>query len=244
MASNNRSLATRELPLGSLLLVLLALHGFLRWHQGLAIAPQLEPLPAPPALAAMRVIGLGDTPPLSRLSMLWIHAQDTQPGLSIPFRELDYARLAGWLRLCLALDPQAQAPLAAASRLYAQVDDPARSRQMLRLVAEAFPADPARRWPWLVHAVHTARARLDDPAFALTLAQNLSTNENAELPDWVRLIEIHVWEEQGQPAQAADRLEALLTSDRLREASSVEAATRYLQTLRAASKNRQEPPAP
>lgn len=227
--------------------MLLAVHAGLRWHQGLAVAPQLEPLPAPPAppaLEALRVISLGDTPTLSRVLMLWIHAQDTQPGLSIPFRELDYARLTGWLKLCLALDPEAQAPLAAASRLYAQVDDPVRSRQMLRLVDAAFAADPARRWPWLVHAVHTARARLHDPTLALALAQHLSTNEDEHLPDWVRLIEIHVLEEQGQIAQAARQLAALLASGRLREAPSVEAATRYLQTLRSDAKTRKAPTPP
>jgi hypothetical protein len=238
MPPRARSSTTRELPLGKVLLMLLSVHAGLRWHQGLAVAPQFEPLPAPPAVEVMRVIGLGDTPTLSRLLMLWIHTQDTQPGLSIPFRELDYGRLAAWLKLCLVLDPQAQAPLAAASRLYAQVDDPARSRQMLGLVAEAFPADPARRWRWLVHAVHTARARLHDLVLARALAQPLSTNENARLPDWVRLIEIHILEEQGQITQAARQLEVLLASGRLREESAVAAATRYLQTLRSGSKTR------
>ena len=244
MASAARSVETRELPIGRVLIVLLALHGFLRWHQGLAAVPQREPLPAPPALEAMQLLGLGDRPALSRLLMLWVDAQDTQPGVSIPFRELDYGRLAAWLKLCLALDPQTRAPLAAASRLYAQVDDPARGHLMLRMIGEAFPADPAGRWPWLVHAVHTARTRLHDPGLALELAQPLSRNEDARLPDWVRLIEVHILEEQGKPAQAAERLATLLAGGYLRETRAVEAATRYLQTLRSVPETRKAPTSP
>ena len=88
-------------------------------------APQIEvtPLAPPPSAAALRVLSLDQPALAARLMMLWLQAYDYQPGVSLPFRSLDYALIEAWLARMLELDPGFQYPLLAAARLYGDVDD-------------------------------------------------------------------------------------------------------------------------
>ncbi len=203
----------RQLPWGlpALLAVLLA---------AAQPPPQARPqaLPAALPVAWLRLLGAGDEVLAAKALMLWLLAFDQQPGLSLSYRSLDYARLRDWLARALALDPQAQTPLLAASRLYGEVSDPARSRIMLAFVAEAFAADPDRRWPWLAHAVFVAQHRLHDAPLALTYARQLATADAPAIPGWARQMEIFVLENIGEYEAAQVMLGGLLESGAVREA--------------------------
>ena len=82
-----------------------------------------EALEAPPAVPVLRVASLGEPVALAQLMTLYLQAFDNQPGISIPFRELDYRRVIEWLETILALDPATQYPLLMATHLYGQVPD-------------------------------------------------------------------------------------------------------------------------
>ena len=88
----------------------------------------------------------------ARRGQLYLQAFDNQPGISIPFMQLDYPRVAQWLDASLDLDPLTQYPLLMASQLYAQVPDETRTRYMFEFVYRRFLEDPNRRWRWLAHA--------------------------------------------------------------------------------------------
>ena len=98
-------------------LLSLAAHAALRFQEArpLAVAAALE---APLPVAALRAMSLGEPQALSQWLTLYLQAFDNQPGVSIPFAALDYARVSAWLKAALALDPAAQYPLMMASQLY------------------------------------------------------------------------------------------------------------------------------
>jgi hypothetical protein len=145
--------------------------------------------------------------------MLWLTSFDVQPGTSLPYVALDYARLRDWLALALDLDPSAQYPLLAASRLYGEVADPARSRLMLDFVAARYAEDPARRWRWLAHAVFLARHRLADAALARRYARLLAAAPaSAAIPGWARQLEVFILEDFGELEAARILLGGLLAS--------------------------------
>ena len=142
--------------------------------------------PAPPA-AVLRLAALGDETAFAKLLVLRLQAHDNQPGVSIPFMELDYGRVEDWLDAIIDLDPRADYPLLAAARLYGSVPDPARQRVMFDLVHRRFLEDPGRRWPWLVHATLLARHRLGDSGLALRYARALAGHATGPgVPAWVR----------------------------------------------------------
>ena len=189
------------------------------WH-ALQSPPtvSVEPLPPAPALSVLEVSSLGERQVLARLLMLWLQSFDYQPGISIPLRELDYARLADWLRVILTLDPSSHYPLLAASRFYAEVPDPARSRRMLSFVYESFLQAPNERWQWLAHAVFVARHRLHDLDLALDYARVLAERTDpARVPAWARQMRIFVLEDVGELEAAKVVLGGLIDSGEVKD---------------------------
>lgn len=103
--------------------------------------------------------------------MLYLQAFDLRGDNPLRYAELDYRRLAGWLRAILETDPRSSYALFSAARVYAEVDDPDKCRAMLEFLHEAFEADPAQRWPWLFHAALVAKHRLKDLPRAIRYVQ-------------------------------------------------------------------------
>jgi hypothetical protein len=209
----------REVPrllpglLGVLLLTLCLSHSRDSVRGGTARA-----LPAAPSTAWLELLSGGDSVLAARLLMVWLQAFDTQPGLSLPLVALDYAQVEAWLAQALLLDPRAQSPLLAASRLYSQVPDPVRAARMLDFVHAQFARDPARRWPWLAHAVWVAQHRLRDAARAQRYAHTLSAASDPAIPAWAQQMEIFVLEGTGEVARARVLLTQLLASGTVRDA--------------------------
>lgn len=200
---------------GSIRLLLpVALVAQLLWHATLpeprAAARELPP--APPG-EVIEILAFGEPVAFAKLLMLWLQAFDQQAGVSVPFAQLDYARLERWLDQILALDPLAQYPLLAASRVYGEVADPVRQHRMLAFVERAFRQDPARRWQWLAHAVFVAKHRMHDPDLALRYATLLASATTPGMaPSWARQMHIFVLEDMGAIEAARILLGALLAS--------------------------------
>ncbi len=197
-----------------------------------------EELPAPPQLTALRAISLGDPIPLAQLSTLWLQAFDNQPGMSIPFLNLDYGKVEAWLQSILQLDPRGQYPLMMASQLYAQVPDERKQRQMLALVYREFLIDPNRRWPWMAHAAIMAKHRLNDLPLALEYAKALATHAtSADVPHWARQMEIFLYEDMGEYETARILLGGLLNSGAVQDAHETHFLIERLNALKDAEKS-------
>lgn len=197
-----------------------------------------QTLPQPPSAALLRAASLGDPIPLAQLITLSLQAFDNQPGISVPFLQLDYARVEAWLNTILELDPAAQYPLLLAAQVYAQVPDPERQRRMLDLVYRQFLADPNRRWPWLAHASIMARHRLQDPQLALRYARALREHVTAaEVPGWACQMEIFLHEDIGEYEAARALLGGLLHGGSVTDPHELRFLTQRLEHLQAAEKS-------
>jgi hypothetical protein len=223
--------------MGSCIALAFLLSAHVIWRSQLAtLSSTARGLPTPPSFAIAQVQALGDPVAWSKFSMLWLQAFDTQAGASVALRDLDYGHVIAWLALCLRLDPRAQYPLLAASRLYAEIPDPARARQMLDFVRTAFTEDPARRWPWLAHAVYVARHRLHDKPLALEFARTLAAAAAPEIPHWARQLEIFVLEDLGELEAAKVLLGGLLASGQITDTHEQRLLSERLQALEKAAR--------
>jgi len=198
------------------------------WYAGLALALALqiiwhgrvpapiaaaEALPPPPRTELLAAAFLGEKAAASRLVMLWLQNFDNQPGISIPFSQLDYGRVIGWLEVASLLDPRSQYPFLAASRLYGEVPDRERSRAMSEWIFAHYGKDPARRWPWLAHVTVVAKHRHNDQARAIKYARALAdTPDNGAIPAWARQLEWTILEAAGELDAARVVIGGLLTS--------------------------------
>jgi hypothetical protein len=180
-----------------------------------AAAEDLPPAPRAPALLAA---SLGEPAALSRLAMLYLQAYDLGAGNALPYQRLDYARLVQWLRAIVDTDPRSEYPLFAAARVYAEVADPAKCREMLAFIHQAFLEDPNRRWPWLAHAALLAKHRLQDLPLARRYAadiERLATGPG--IPLWAKQMEIFILEDMNELEAAKIMLGGLLATGRIRD---------------------------
>ena len=186
-----------------------------------AAAPAMRAgdLSAAPSAAVLRLASFGEPIALAKLLMLHLQAADYRPGDPLPYRGLDYARVEAWLDRILELDPAGQYPLLAASRLYAEVPDPAKQRLMLEFVHRQFLADPERRWPWLAHATILAKHRLRDLPLALRYAETLERHVRPEaVPPWARQMRAFILEDMNELEAARAVIGGYIDSGRLNDA--------------------------
>lgn len=214
-AIDERSLKAVPPWLMVLLVLVFGAQIFLQQHLD-SLEVEIRPLPQPPSYEAAILASL-DTPTFAaQFMMLWLQSFDVQPGISLPFRELDYSTLSAWLSRILELNPDGQYPLLSAARVYAEVQDPQRQRMMLDFVAKEFERDPDRRWPWLAHAVYVAKHRLKDIDYALALSERMAAHQDNKLiPAWARQMNIFVLEDMGELESAKVLLGGLLDSGKI-----------------------------
>jgi hypothetical protein len=224
----------RQLPRAVPALLALALAAQLWWQAGHRPAPPAaQPLPPPPSLATLQLASLGERAALSRVLMLYVQGWDDQPGVSLPWRSLDYDRLAQWLGRALDLDPRSQYPLLAASTVYTAVDDPARVRRMLEFVYQRFDADPDRRWPWLAQAAIIARHRLHDLPLARRYAQAIRLRATGpQVPPWARELEGFVLEDMNELDAARALIGGLLHDGSITDPNELRFLARRLDALK------------
>jgi hypothetical protein len=188
-------------------------------------------LRAPPDAAWLRAGSLGEPLGLAQFLVLYLQAFDNQPGVSIPFQELDYRAVQEWLRAALGLDPMGQYPLMMAAHLYAQVPDEAKQRQMLEFVHAEFLRDPDRRWRWLAHAAIIAKHRLHDMPLALRYADDI-TRHARTASNWARQMRIFILEDMGESEAAAVLLGGLLASGEVTDAAEIHFLAERLEALK------------
>ena len=197
-SSNERPIAV--VPRGILVLLTLALAAqiSIRGANPPSI-PKAVDLPPPPGASALTIAGFGDPIPLAKVLMLYLQAFDYQSGDRTPFQALNYDRLQAWLSRILQLDPHGQYPLMAAARLYAEVSDETKKRQMLEFVYQEFFKDPARRWQWLAHAAAVAKHGLKDLPLARKYAAAIQQHATGDdVPLWAKQMEIFILEDMNE----------------------------------------------
>ena len=224
-----------RVPGAVLALLALALAAQVGW-QASRPPPQARAraLPPAPPLAALQLASLGDPLAAARLTMLYVQGLDEQAGRSIAWREMDYGRIAQWLRRALELDPRSQYPLLAASEVYGAVGDPARTRLMLDFVYEQFGADPDRRWPWLAHAALVARHRLHDLPLARQYARAIRLQATGPaVPAWARELEVFFAQDMNQLDSARALIGGLLRSGQITDPHELQFLSQRLEQLSA-----------
>ena len=198
-----------------------------------ARAESLEPAPSANVL---RVASFGESIVAAQFSVLYLQAFDNQPGISIPFRALDYNRVMSWLESALQLDPRSGYPLMMASQLYGQVNDEPRQRMVCEFVHARFLDAPDLRWRWLAHCAIMAKHRLRDHTLALRSATDITRYAGAA-SGWARQMRIFILEDMGELGSAKVLLGGLLATGEVTDPSELHFLTERLKTLESAEKS-------
>jgi hypothetical protein len=162
-------------------------------------SPAPEELSAPPDARTLRLASLGDPIPIAKLLTLYVQSYDSRANNRLRYRDLDYGNLTAWLDALLRLDPSGQYPLLLASRVYADVSDQGRQRQMMDFVYREFLEDPKRRWRWLAEMAVIAKHRLGDLPLARMYAAAIQQQATGDdVPLWARQMEAFILEDMNE----------------------------------------------
>lgn len=218
-------------PLAVPLLLALALALQVLWHslQSPPVA-RADALPPAPSATTIRAASFGESIAAAQLMLLQLQAFDNQPGISIPFADLDYGRVMGWLNTALALDPRSGYPLMMASQLYGQVKDTTKQRLMCEFVHTRFIEAPDLRWRWLAHCAIMAKHRLQDQALALRYATDITLHAGAA-SSWARQMRIFILEDMGEIGSAKVLLGGLLATGEVTDPSELNFLTERLMAM-------------
>jgi hypothetical protein len=189
-------------------------------HPAGTAAGRTSDLPSPPSALTARAAGFGDPLPVAKLLMLHLQSFDYGAENRAAYQTFDYRVLERWLALILSLDPRGQYPLMAASRIYADVPDEAKQREMLDFVYHQFLEDPDRRWPWLAHAAAIAKHRLKDLALARRYAAAIQEHATSpSVPTWARQMEAFILEDMDELETARIMIGGFLEKGLIKDAS-------------------------
>lgn len=218
----------------------LALTAQIGWQSARSPAPRAaSDLPSVPSPGVLRLASFGEPAAAARLAMLYVQAFDLRAGNDIPYRDLDYGRLIGWLHVILATDPRSQYPLFAAARIYAENPDPRKARAALEFVYREFPKDPNRRWRWLAHAALLAKYRLKDMPLALRYATAVERLTTApDVPVWAKQMRLFILEDMDELQAAKVMLGGLLASGQIKDPAELRFLKQHLEQLEARIKAR------
>lgn len=239
MSRDERALSA--VPAWGWLFLALALAAQVSWQLGRPNAsPAVSDLPPPPRPGILRLASFGEPEAAARIAMLYVQAFDLRGGNDIPYRNLDYGRLIGWLRAILDTDPRSQYPLFSAARIYAENPDPRKARAALEFVYEEFLKDPNRRWQWLAHAALLAKHRLKDLPLALRYATAIDRLPTAsDVPLWAKQMRIFILEDMDEVEAAKIMLGGELASGAIKDPAELRFLKRQLERLesRAGARN-------
>ncbi|MBL8539162.1 MAG: hypothetical protein U1E63_00625 [Burkholderiales bacterium] len=236
---SKRERSWRSVPRGVLGAMALFFALQVGWHaRQPAPVAVAEDLSTPPPPVVLRALSLGDPVFLSYFLLLRLQAFDNQPGISIPFKDLDYTKVVEWLKVCLDLDPATQYPLLLAATVYSQVPDEPKQRMMLDFVFRQFLDDPPHRWQWLAHASVMARHALRDLPLSLKYAQALADHAgDAPIPSWARQMHIFLRADMGEHEAAKVLLGGLLASGTIQDPHEIAFLMQRIEMLENAEKS-------
>lgn len=229
-----------NVPKAAMLLLALGLGLQIAWSASRPARQAVaEDLPPTPSLAAARIASFGEPIALAKGLMLYLQAFDSQPGVTIPFSQLDYDRVEGWLERILQLDPPGQYPLFSASLFYGQGVDEQRQRRMFEFIYRKFLEDPNRRWPWLAHVVIAAKHQHKDLPLARKYAQAIRVHAVAsEVPYWAREMEIFILQDMNEIDSAKVLISGLLDSGRITDGREIQFLEKRFKELEAKTRTK------
>ncbi len=210
------------LGFGLMLVVQLAHHHYFKP----SILASFTQLSRPAASDYYQNLALGSDKLWSYLLLLKVQLHDNQKGRHINYRQLDYQLLSQWLLTLYELNPGSDYPAFLASRVYSQVNDPAKIRLMIDLIDELFERNPQQHWRRMTEACLLAKHQLKDLQLALTLANKIAAlPETYDLPFWARDMRLVLLDELNQLESAQLLISSLLQSGKIKDRDEV----RFLQ---------------
>ena len=209
-----------QLPAGVVLgfIVLLAIQiGFHHLYKT-SLSDRYQQLGEPGSADFYRAVSLGSDQLLSYLLLLKVQLHDNQKGQHRNYANINYQTLGHWLLTLYQLNPRSDYPGFLASRVYSNVSDKTRVRQMVDIIDALFQRNPEQHWRRMTEACLLAKHKLQDLSLALELANKIANLPvTVRLPFWARDMKLVLLDELGEDESARLLISSLLQSNEIKD---------------------------
>lgn len=169
----------------SLILALLALQ-LLFWYKTEGIKPNLGVLPPLPSENRVKLGSLGDGQFYFRMKAFRLQNAGDTFGRFTAFKDYDYSKLYGWLKILDVLDNKSNFAPYLAGYYYSNSQNKEDSYYIIRYLEEHFDTNPDKKWWWLYQAYNIADRKIGDKEEALRLAWRLHDDTTDSAPIWTK----------------------------------------------------------
>ena len=183
-----------------------------------SIASSYKKLDEPAEAKYYHALSFGSDQLLGYMMMLGLQLHDNQKGLHVSYRHLDYGVLSDWLLILYKLNPRSNYPAFMATRVYSQITDEKKIRQMISVVETIFDSNPGQHWRRMTEACLLARHQLKDLPLALELAKKVADiSADIKLPHWARDMKLVLLDELNQLESAQLLISSMLQSGEVKD---------------------------
>ncbi len=212
--------------LGGLLLALALQTGSHQWMEGQRKVSEQQLTP-PLNPAVYKLLSLGSEKLMSYLLILRLQLHDNQLGRNLRYRHLDYHALSQWLLMLYQMNPKSDYPAFLASRVYSQVRDPRKVRQMVSVIETLFDQNPQQHWRRMTEASVLAKHILKDLPLALRLADKVADlPAQVQIPYWARDMKLVLLDELNELETAQLLISSMLQQGQISDPDEI----RFLQS--------------
>ncbi|HAU29197.1 MAG TPA: hypothetical protein DCW68_03695 [Rhodospirillaceae bacterium] len=177
------------------------------------VPPHYHTLSAPPGHQAFVAQTLGDPQFGFRMAGLRLQHEGNLDGRILPYKSMDYKRLADWFSLLDRMDATSSVTPTMAAFLFVSSQTPEDTRYLVDYLERHAMRDPQHKWRWLAQAVHIAWYRLGDRDRSLGLAKELADLPVSDLPYWARQMQVFILMDLGEKPSARAILEKIAETD-------------------------------
>ena len=180
------------------------------WFYAKNISATWINVPPVPSKLSATLTTLGDEQFASRLIFTKLLNLGSEGGRITPIKNYDFEKLGRWFNLHYELDPKSDSAPYLAAFYYGASQDPSKIRPIIEYLRKAGTDTSGEKWRWLLQALYLARFKLKDLNLAMELANELTTLENSEMPQWTKHMSIHVLNQKGEKQAALEMTLAIL----------------------------------
>lgn len=184
-----------------------------------SLSDRYQQLSEPRSVEFYRSVSLGSDQLLSYLMLLNVQLHDNQKGRHRNYENIDYLALGKWLLTLYTLNPRSDYSGFLASRVYSNVEDRNRVRQMVDIIDQLFQLNPQQHWRRMTEACLLAKHQLKDLNLALQLAKKIADlPADIHLPFWARDMQLVLLDELGEDESARLLISSMLESGEITDA--------------------------
>ncbi len=181
------------------------------WKKTESIHSPIEIVPQAPSQAIIQILSFGDNQFLFRILGVRLQNMGDVFAGFVSLKNYDYHRLYQWMTKLDTIDNNSRLIPSLASYYYSNTSKESDLRLLVKYLQEHSVNNVDKHWWWLFQATQIARNDIKDLDLAMSLAQQLASNQAKDAPLWTKQMPAFIAKVKGDNCLAFQVISKILT---------------------------------